>query len=30
LCYMNAGSGLDAVGINETLYGPIIGISDRF
>ena len=24
------GSGLNAVGINETLYGPIIGVSYRF
>jgi hypothetical protein len=26
----SSGSGLDAVGINETLYGPIIGVSYRF
>lgn len=26
----SSGSGLNAVGINETLYGPIIGISYRF
>jgi len=26
----SAGSGVDAVGINETLYGPIIGASFRF
>ena len=26
----SSGSGLDAVGINETLYGPIIGLSYRF
>jgi hypothetical protein len=26
----SSGSGVDAVGINETLYGPLIGISYRF
>src|SRR6185312_6559608 len=26
----SSGSGLNAVGINETLYGPIIGVSYRF
>lgn len=26
----SSGSGVDAVGINETLYGPIIGLSFRF
>ena len=26
----SSGSGVDAVGINETLYGPIVGVSYRF
>ena len=26
----SSGSGLNAVGINEVLYGPVIGVSYRF
>ena len=29
-CLSPSGAGINAVGINEILYGPIIGVSFRF